>query len=136
MARYIAIVDGKKGAYGVTFPDLPGCTSMGTTVDEALRNAVEAVRMWIEETIDQGGSIPEARSIENLRTDRDFRAEIAQGGIIATVPLLMDLARPARANISIDAGLLKAIDEAADAHNLTRSAYIASAVREKIEAGK
>ena len=25
--RYIALVDGKAGAYGVVVPDLPGCTS-------------------------------------------------------------------------------------------------------------
>ncbi len=43
--RYIALVDGKAGAYGVVIPDLPGCTSAGSTTDEALREAVEAVRL-------------------------------------------------------------------------------------------
>ena len=47
--RYIALVDGKAGAYGVVVPDLPGCTSAGFTTDEALRNAVEAVRLWVED---------------------------------------------------------------------------------------
>jgi len=42
MARYVVLIDGKAGAYGVTVPDLPGCTSAGNTTDEALRNAVEA----------------------------------------------------------------------------------------------
>jgi predicted RNase H-like HicB family nuclease len=50
--RYIALVDGKAGAYGVVVPDLPGCTSAGSTTDEALRNAVEAVRLWVEDAID------------------------------------------------------------------------------------
>jgi len=36
------------------------------------------------------------------------------------------------ANLSLDAGMLEAIDEAANARGLTRSAFIASAVREKI----
>ena len=27
MARYIALIDGKAGAYGVVFPDLPGGTA-------------------------------------------------------------------------------------------------------------
>ena len=27
--RYIALVDGNAGAYGVVVPDLPGCTSVG-----------------------------------------------------------------------------------------------------------
>jgi uncharacterized protein (DUF1778 family) len=48
------------------------------------------------------------------------------------VPLLLDAGRPAKANLSVDAGLLEAIDEAAEAHGLTRSAFIVSAAREKI----
>ena len=52
--RYIALVDGSAGAYGVVVPDLPGCTSAGPTTDEALRNAVEAVRLWVEDAIDDG----------------------------------------------------------------------------------
>ena len=31
MARYVALMDGEAGAYGVTVPDLPGCTSGGST---------------------------------------------------------------------------------------------------------
>jgi metal-responsive CopG/Arc/MetJ family transcriptional regulator len=47
--------------------------------------------------------------------------------------LLLDSGRAVRANLSLDAGLLDAIDEAAKAHGLTRSAFLASAAREKIE---
>ena len=56
--RYIALVDGKAGAYGVVVPDLPGCTSAGSTTDEALRNAIEAVRLWVEDAIDTGEALP------------------------------------------------------------------------------
>jgi predicted RNase H-like HicB family nuclease len=52
--RYIALVYGNAGAYGVVVPDLPGCTSAGPTTDEALRTAVEAVRLWVEDAIDDG----------------------------------------------------------------------------------
>jgi len=117
MARYVALVDGKAGAYGVTVPDLPGCTSGGRTTDEALRNAIEAVRLWAEDAI---AEIAEA---------------IAEGAALAIVPLLLDAGRPAKANLSIDAGLLAAIDEAAQARGLTRSAFLATAAREKIESG-
>ena len=37
--RYPALIDGEAGAYGVVFPDLPGCVAMGSTIDEALGNA-------------------------------------------------------------------------------------------------
>jgi hypothetical protein len=58
---------------------------------------------------------------------------IGRGAALAFVPLLLDAGRPAKANLSIDGGLLSAIDEAAKAHGLTRSAFLASAAREKIE---
>ena len=51
------------------------------------------------------------------------------------VPLLLDTGRLARANISIDAGRLADIDEAARLRGVTRSAFLAAAAREKIKAG-
>ena len=61
--RYIALVDGKDAAYGVVVPDLPGCASAGSTTDEALRKAVEAVRLWAEDAIDDGEALPRPRSV-------------------------------------------------------------------------
>jgi predicted RNase H-like HicB family nuclease len=133
MARYVAIVDGKPGAFGVVIPDLPGCTSGGETVDKALRNAVEAVTLWVEDACADGESIPQARPAEKLRVDPDVAAVLAAGGVLAYVPLVRDAARPVKANLSLDAGLLNAIDEAAERRGLTRSAFLASAAREKIE---
>jgi hypothetical protein len=67
-----------------------------------------------------------------LRNDPDVAEAIAEGAALAMVPLVLDAGRPARANLSLDAGLLAALDEAAAAKGLTRSAFVASAVREKI----
>ena len=135
MARYVALVDGKAGAYGVTVPDLPGCTSGGRTTDQALRNAIEAVRLWAEDAIADGEALPQPCSVETLRADPEIADAIAKGAALAIVPLLLDAGRPAKANLSIDAGLLAAIDEAAEARGLTRSAFLATAAREKIESG-
>ena len=130
--RYIALVDGNAGAYGVVVPDLPGCTSAGPTTDEALRNAVEAVRLWVEDAIDDGEALPPPRSVEALRADPEIAAALAAGAVLGMVPLILDTGRAVRANLSLDAGLLDAIDEAAKAYGLTRSAFLASAAREKI----
>ena len=135
MPRYVALVDGKPGAYGIVVPDLPGCTSGGKTVDVALRNAVEAVRLWAEDARAEGEAMPRPRTIEAIRRDSEVAAALAEGAVLAVVPLLLDAGRPAKANLSVDAGLLEAIDEAAEAHGLTRSAFIASAAREKITRG-
>jgi predicted RNase H-like HicB family nuclease len=133
--RYVALIDGKQSAYGVVVPDLPGCTSAGRTIDEAYSNAVEAVRLWVEDAETDGEKLPRSRSVEAMRADPEIAAALAGGAVIAMVPVLRDAGRPAKANLSLDAGLLEAIDEAAAAHGLTRSAFIASAAREKIKQG-
>jgi hypothetical protein len=44
---YTAIVEKAKNGFGVFFPDLPGCTSFGRTVEEAAANAYPRCRpMW------------------------------------------------------------------------------------------
>jgi predicted RNase H-like HicB family nuclease len=133
MSRYVAVVDGAPGAYGVVVPDLPGCTSGGATIDEALRNAVEAVTLWVVDARTDGENVPKGRPAEKLRNDPDVAVALAEGGVLAYVPLVLDAARPVKANLSLDAGLLNAIDEAAERRGLTRSAFLASAAREKIE---
>jgi predicted RNase H-like HicB family nuclease len=135
--RYIALIDGKPGAYGVIVPDLPGCTSAGKTVDAAYRNVIEAVRLWIEDAVQDGEKPPRPRELAELvAADRDVRAALAAGNAaLLLVPVLRDSGRSAKANISLDAGTLEALDEAAHEHGLSRSAFIASAAREKIERG-
>jgi len=133
MVFYVAIVDGAPGAHGVVVPDLAGCTSGGATIDEALRNAVEAVTLWVEDARADGEKIPRPRPAEKLRDDPEVAAVLAAGGALAYVPLVLDAARPVKANLSLDAGLLNAIDEAAARRGLTRSAFLASAAREKIK---
>jgi predicted RNase H-like HicB family nuclease len=76
--RYGAIVDGKRGAYGVVIPDLPGCTGMGKTIDEALANAASAATAWAMVAKAEGLNIPKPRPVEVLRRDPEVIAEIAQ----------------------------------------------------------
>src|SRR5688572_28148332 len=98
MAHYIALVDGKPGAYGVAFPDMPGCTAMGATHEEALRNAVLALSDWVGQDIP-----PAARSIEELRSDDEVEEQLEDGSVFAIVPLIQESGRPVKANLSIDA---------------------------------
>ena len=138
MARYVALVDrSSEGAYGVVFPDAPGATAMGDTVDEALVNAAEALAEWASDELARGRSAPGPRTLEELLKDTEVAAAIANEGAVPTfVPLVLNSGQPTRANISVDAGLLNAIDEAAKRNGLTRSAFLASAAREKIAGGR
>ena len=132
--RYVVVVDGKPGAYGMYVPDMPGCTSMGETIADLLSNAQEALQLWAEDAVNSKEGLPKPRSIEAIRKDPGVAHDLAEGGVLAVVPLVMETGRPVKANLSLDAGLLAAIDEAAAAHGLTRSAFLASAAREKIAA--
>jgi predicted RNase H-like HicB family nuclease len=130
--RYVALLDGHAGAYGVVVPDLPGCSSGGATIDEAVANAQEAVALWADEMASQGGEVPAPRPVETALADPEVAAAIAAGSAIILVPLIHEAGRATRINISLDRSLLEAIDEAAAARKLTRSAFLASAAREKI----
>ncbi len=122
--RYFVLIDGKARAYGVTFPDLPGCAAMGKTVDAAIANTGEALRDWVEVTEANGEAVPAPRSFEDLRGDPEVTAALAVGASLAVVPLVRQTGRPVKANLSIDAGVLAAIDEEAARRKLTRSAFV------------
>src|SRR5262245_11360615 len=94
--RYVALLDGKAGAYGVVVPDLPGCTSAGKTADAAYRNTIEAVRLWIEDAREAGKKIPRPRAPEELRADRKVRHALAAGAILMWIPVVRDTGRPAK----------------------------------------
>lgn len=64
--QYPALIDGEDGAYGVVLPDLPGCVAMGSTVEEALANAAEALRDWIDSMADAGQPVADPSSLETV----------------------------------------------------------------------
>jgi len=71
MAHYIALIedDGPEHAVGVLFPDLPGCTSGGDDIDQALRNAPEALELFAESFEEDGKSLPRPRTLTELKSD-------------------------------------------------------------------
>ena len=124
MTRYAALIDGKKGAYGVVVPDLPGCTAMGKTVDEAIVNTAAAMRDWAQVVVESGGKVPSPRALEDIRSDQEIVEAVNTGATLASVPLIYETGKPIKANLSIDAGVLAAIDAEAARRKLTRSAFI------------
>ena len=80
MVSYPALADGEQGAYGVVFPDLPGCVAMGHTVDEALEHAEEALCDYVSEMKNSGWKIAAPSSPESL--------EAPKGSRLVSVPLI------------------------------------------------
>jgi len=88
MRRYIAIVEdaGPEKAVGVWFPDLPGCFSAGDDVDEALRNAEEALALYAEAEAKEGRALPNPRALSTLRNDPAAAPDLREH-MVALVPL-------------------------------------------------
>ena len=130
--RFIAFVHKEPDScYGVSFPDVPGCTSAGDTLDEALANAVDALSGHIRMMQADGDPLPAPRSLEEISADPEA-AEDMQGAIISAVPLVRDRGSTTRINVSLDLGLLEAIDGLAKERSQTRSAFLASAARREL----
>jgi Ribbon-helix-helix protein, copG family len=73
--------------------------------------------------------IPSARRFDELEpNERPGEAES-----LVMIPLVLDKGRHVKASISLDAGLLEAIDEEAKRRGLTRSAFLVGAAIDKIE---
>ena len=127
MKTYFAVVHkDPDSAYGVSFPDLPGCFSAADKLGDVLPNACEALALWLEDAADI-----EPASMEQVR--RDAAQDLADGAFLIAVPRITNAGRPVRVNLSLDRGTLEAIDAAAAARKLTRSGFIAEAARNEIQ---
>ena len=71
MPHYVAIIEdaGPDRAVGGWFPDLPGCTSAGDDIDEALRNGPEALELYADAIKEDGKSLPRPRTLTELKAD-------------------------------------------------------------------
>jgi predicted RNase H-like HicB family nuclease len=92
MLHYVAIVEdaGPDKAIGVWFPDLPGCFSAGDDVDEALRNAEEALALYAEAEAKDGRGLPNSRTLSALKNDPAAASDLGDH-MVALVKLNSDI---------------------------------------------
>ena len=131
--RYIAFIHGdEESGFGISFPDFPGCVSDGDTVENAIRRGSEALSFHVEGMLEDGETVPPPRSVQSVKLDLEL-TEWREGANFAFVPLILDKGSPRRVNISLDYGLLQAIDDEARLRGMTRSAFLSSAARKEID---
>lgn len=123
---YAIVHKDEDSAYGVTFPDLDGCFSAADRIEDVVPNACEALELWFEDQ-DEREPLPLDR-VHALAAD-----DLASGAFVIAVPRIVNDHRVARANVSIERGILEAIDKVAAERGLTRSAFIAQAARNEIQ---
>lgn len=123
MLHYYAIVHhDEDSAFGLTFPDLPGCFSASDTLEGVIPNGIEALDSWFADT--------DVVAPSDLATIAAGAAEdLANGAFVIAVPWVERSGQAKRINISIDGNILAAIDRAAQERDVTRSAFIAAAAQ-------
>ena len=62
--RMEIVKDSDEGGFVASYPDLPGCITCGETEEEALKNALDAKKAWLEAALEENIEIPEPDSLE------------------------------------------------------------------------
>lgn len=108
-------------AYGLTFPDLPGCFSAADEMKDLPRMAQEAVEVYFE---GEDLAIPAPSAPEQWAGDERF-----EGGywLLVDIDLAKIRSQPVRINISLPEYLVTQIDGYAKSHHMSRSGFLAKA---------
>mgnify|MGYP003125618340 CR=1 FL=1 len=133
MTRYIAIIDydADEQMFGTFFPDADGCTAMGATEEDVIAKATEALAEWVTDMVADGKNVPKPRSYVQLLESGAY--DLSKACMVATIPLYFESGKSVRAHVSLDAGLLQSIDSQAAHLGMSRSAFLATAARDKIK---
>lgn len=130
MRRYIALIHKDADSdYGVSFPDLPGCISAGTTLDDARAMATEALALHLEGLAEDGEAVPEPSSLEEIMSDAGNRS-----GVAVLIDAPVEAVRSVRINITMPSDILEEIDRYAAREGFTRSGFLTQAARKAIAA--
>ena len=127
MKRYPAFLDGEAGAYGIVFPDVEGAVAMGSTLDEALINAEEALRDYAQELANDGHDMPEPSDPGKVKAP--------EGAAMVIIPLIRTSGKAVRANMVLDEEVLAFIDSEAKRRSMTRTAFVTWMTRRIAQAG-
>ena len=68
---FIAVFDVAEDGISIEFPDLPGCLPCADTMEEALKNAHEALGLHLWGLEQDGEEIPEPTQIQNITLEKN-----------------------------------------------------------------
>ena len=126
---YFAVVHkDDDSAFGISFPEIPGCFSAADREEDIIPNAIEALSLYFEDA--------EAIAPHSISEVRQSAAEdLAEGAYLVQIPYLQKTGRTGRYNVSLDTGVVRMIDSAAKNRKMTRSAFLEDAALKEIGVG-
>lgn len=132
MRHYIALIHKDADSdFGVSFPDVPGCVSAGSTLDEARSMATEALAGHLRLMREGGEDWPEPSSLETIMSEREN-----QDAVAFLVSMEDKAAKVLRVNITMPENELAAVDMYAKRVGYTRSNFLRKAALHLIRHGE
>lgn len=61
--EYLIVIEPTETGFSSYSPDLPGCITVGMTVEQTRENMREAIELYLEELLEAGEEIPSPRKI-------------------------------------------------------------------------
>lgn len=118
-------------AYGVTVPDLPGCFSAGDTLEDAVKNAKEAITGHLELMVELGQDIPAVSDLKSLMKSAEFAGYV---WVLVDVDVTRILGGSEKINVTLPKLLIDRIDRCVATHPefKTRSGFLAQVALERI----
>src|SRR3990167_2525768 len=133
--RYPVVIHKDKDSdFGVMVPDIPGCSSAGSSYDEALNNVIDAIECHLEGLLMDNESIPVGASIDHWISDNSFK-----DGVWAFVDIDLSLisGNAKRVNITMPERILNLIDLYSKSHTVkNRSSFLTDAALSYMESHK
>jgi predicted RNase H-like HicB family nuclease len=123
----IVIHKDPKSDYGVTIPDLPGCFSAGSTIEEAMNMAQEAAECHIEGLLIDSEPTPAPSEIEVHKDNPHFKDGF---WALIEVDISKLSLKSKRINITMPERLIRTVDQYAKRYGSSRSGLLSQAVTE------
>src|SRR5262249_6665033 len=83
MVAVVALVHGRRGAYGVSFPDFPGCIAGGETIDEALHRGRDGLEFHVESMASVGEALPKLHDVAEIRANPDYIEDFVDAVVVS-----------------------------------------------------
>ncbi len=127
---YIALLRKEADSdFGVEFPDLPGCITAGTSLDDAAAMAREALDFHLDGLAAAGRPRPKPSALADILATAE-----SSGALPVLVPAAKAKGRATRVSVTIEENLLAEID--AEAGPGGRSGFLARAAQSALGAAR
>lgn len=108
------------GSYTITYPDIPGCVSEGKSLENALYMAQDALRVWLQYTLDEKEPIPSPSTLQQVSA--------GPGEFVNLIRAVVRDDRAVRRTVSIP----KWLDDQVSAAGLSLSRILQDALKQRL----